>query len=99
MIVIGDSDFLSDRFASNSVENISFGTEAVSWLSQEQSLAEIQLKQTANRQLVFEDETQVSLVKYGNMALAFAIPIIIGGTRIVRRKSLRKLSYGQNNDE
>src|SRR5690606_766816 len=42
-VVIGDSDFLTDNFVTNTPENLAFGLESIAWLTQEQSLAEIQL--------------------------------------------------------
>lgn len=98
MIVVGDSDFLADQYVTATPENLAFGIEAASWLSQEQSLAEIQLKQRSSNQLLFQNQSQISLVKYGNLALAVVLPLIIGSVRLVRRRSLRNLSYSQANE-
>lgn len=94
MIVVGDSNFLTESIVPNSPENIAFGLESVAWLSQEQSLAELQLKQTQQRNLIFQDQTQISLVKYGNLGFAFALPFLVGAVRIVTRRNLRFKTYG-----
>lgn len=93
LIVVGDSDFLSDQFLNYSPENLGFGIEVVSFLAQEESLAEIQLKQIAKRNLVFENQTQVMMIKYGNMALAFVLPFVFGSFWLIRRRGLRRFNY------
>lgn len=92
-IVVGDSDFLTNNFVTNTPENLAFGIESTAWLSQEQSLAQIQLKQRKQRSLLFQDDTQISLVRYGNMAFALIVPLLIGLVRLVSRNSLRKQKY------
>lgn len=93
MVIVGDSDFLSDQFVQNSPENLAFGMEALSWLSQEESLAGIQIKNKIERKLLFENQTQIALVKYGNMLLAFLLPAGFGIFRLMRRRNLRKFTY------
>ena len=67
--------------------------EIISFLAQEDSLAAIQLKQTALKKLVFENSAQIMLVKYGNMALVVVLPLMIAFWRITRRRGLRRFSY------
>lgn len=93
VVVVGDSDFLTDRFVKNLPENMAFGLEALSWLSQEESLAGIQIKQKRERRLFFENRTQMALIKYGNMLLAFLGPAGYGGYRLIRRRGLRRFKY------
>lgn len=93
MVVVGDSDFLTNQFVQNSLENLGLGLEAISWLGQEDSLAGIKLKQKSASQLIFENKTQVSFIKYGNMALALLLPIGFGAYRLMKRKNLKKFSY------
>ncbi|OGZ58428.1 MAG: hypothetical protein A3B96_04260 [Candidatus Spechtbacteria bacterium RIFCSPHIGHO2_02_FULL_43_15b] len=93
IIVVSDSDFLVDQFASASKANVAFGMEALSWLSQEQSLGSIRVKQLAERKLLFEDNTQKFLLKYGNLAFVVLLPIGFSAWRMMRRRGLRKLTY------
>lgn len=93
MIIVGDSDFISDQFVQSMPENAAFAVEAISWLGQEESLAGIQIKQKAERRLLFENGTQLAVVKYGNMLFAFLVPIGFGAFRLIRRRRLRKFSY------
>jgi len=92
-LIVGDADFLSDNFVSNTTENLAFGIESMAWLSQEQSLAQIQLKQRKSRNLLFQDDTQISLVRYGNIAFAVIFPLLIGLVRFIGRNSLKKQRY------
>lgn len=93
LVVVGDSDILKDEYAGASTENIAFGMEAISWLSQEQSLAGIQVKQQVARPLVFENPTQMSVVKYANLSIVFLFPTAIALLRFAHRRSLRKRQY------
>lgn len=96
MIIVGDSDFMSDQFAQNSPESVAFGIGALSWLGQEESLASIRIKQKTERRLLFENATQVSMVKYGNLILAFLVPAGYGLFRLMRRRGLRRFTYSSN---
>ncbi len=93
IIVVGDSDFLTDQFLQNAPENLTFGMNAFAWLSQEESLAGIPTRQAGSRKLMIENATQTGLIKYGNFAIAALIPAAIGFTRLLRRRNLRKLNY------
>lgn len=93
MVIVGDSDFLTDQFSGSSSENTGFGLEAISYLAQEKSLTEIQLKQREIPQLLFKDQNQTTMIKYGSMGISFFIPLGFGLYRLLRRKNLRKLQY------
>lgn len=93
LIVVSDSDFLTNQFADQKYSNLAFGIEAISWLAEEESLAGIQLRQRKERVLIFENNTQKTLVKYGNLGLALLLPLAIGGFRMLRRRALRKARY------
>ncbi len=93
LIVVADSDFLNDEFIASSPQNLAFGLESISWLSQSQSLAEIQLKQRQPRPLIFEDASQPQLIKYANLGLTLILPVVIGLTRLMRRRKLATLTY------
>jgi len=93
MVVVGDSDFLSDNFVSGSADNIVFGMGAFSWLGQEDSLASIRLKQAVERNLFFENSSQMSMVEYGNMIIILLIPGVGGAIVLWRRRSLKKREY------
>ena len=93
IIVISDSDFLTDSYVQNAPEGIAFGMESLSWLSQEDSLAGIKLKQVGQNSLIFKNDADIALVKYGNLAFAFLLPLGLGLFMMWRRKSLSKKNY------
>ncbi len=93
IVAVGNSSFLADQFMQRSPENLAFGMGAVSWLAHDDSIAAIQLKQNVERKLVFGNDTQIALVKYGNMAFALIALLGAGLYRFLRRRSLRHLTY------
>lgn len=93
IFVASDSEFLTDALTQNSPENLAFGLNLISYLSQEDSLGSIQIKQTATRKLNFDNQSQVKFVKYGNLALVGLFPILVSILVIWRRRGLKKFSY------
>ena len=93
LVAVGDSDFVSGQFAQDLSENIALALASVSWLAGEESLSGIQLRQQGGRRLMFTNATQVGLVKYGNMALVFVVPLGLGFIRLSRRRNLREQKY------
>jgi len=94
IIVVGNSDFMTDGMAQNFQENLFFAVNGISWLGQEESLGEIKSKQMIDHRLVFQNRTQMKVVKYFNLGLAAILPLGYGVLRIWRRRGLRKFSYG-----
>lgn len=86
--VVADSDFLSAQFEDGSGQAAALGSGLVSWLAKEESLAGVQARRQAQRNLTFENETQVAVVKYGNLGLAVVLPIGLWIYRWRRRKLL-----------
>lgn len=93
IMVISDSDFMTDIFAQNTAQGLLFGIGALSWLGQEDSLADIKLVQTGQNQLVFEKSSQVNSVKYLNLGIAIIVPAGFGLYRIMSRRKKREFSY------
>lgn len=93
IIVAGDSDFLTEQFTQRIPENLALGIEMISWLAQEESLAGIRLRTQAKPELLFENSTQISLVKFGNLALAVGIPGLSGFVYLVLLRSRKKKEF------
>ena len=93
IVVVGDSDFLTDQFVQNAPENLAFGVDAVSWLAETPSLAGLRIKTAQPRQLIFENKTQIALVKYGTMGFAGLAPALFGAFVLLRRRSLGKSRF------
>lgn len=93
IIVIGDSDFISDSYIQGVPENFAFGLEAVSYLAQENSLAGIKLKQEASRPLAFDSPKQTVWVQYGNIGGVLLVLVLAGLILIGGRRKMRTLTY------
>jgi ABC-2 type transport system permease protein len=93
IIVIGDSDFLTDDYVQGVPENIAFGMEILSYLAQEDSLAGIKIKQEASHPLSFTDPKQTTWVRYGNMLGTLAVLVGTGVFLISRRRKMRTMTY------
>lgn len=93
IIVIGDSDFLTDNYVQGVPENIAFGMETLSYLAQENSLAGIKLKQEASHPLSFTDPKQTVWVRYGNMLGTLGVLMLVGIVLIGRRRKMRTMTY------
>jgi ABC-2 type transport system permease protein len=93
LIAVGDSEFLTDQYVINSPGNLSFAIGAMSWMAQEKSMAGIKIKNDEQRKMIFANQSEVSVVKYGNIAFIFLVPFIYGFMRIYRRRKLQDIKY------
>ncbi len=93
IVVTGDSDFLTDQMVGNNATNLAFALNAFSWMTEQESLGDIQVKQRAAPRLVFSSAGQQSMLQYGNLILAAGLPILLGLSRLLRRRKLGKFTY------
>lgn len=93
IIIVGEADFLNDDNVRGNPSNFAFGLEAISWLSQESALAQIKVKNLADRKFVFEKETDPLLIKFGNMAFILVTVSGYGGWRLFRRRRMKEKAY------
>ncbi|UCF21031.1 MAG: Gldg family protein [Gemmatimonadota bacterium] len=94
VVVVGDADFLDDRFLRNAPENLVFALNAIDWLTQTEALLGIRSKSPTPRPLVFSSDVQKAGVKYINLIgvpLAF---VIFGAFRMLRRRRQTRQVYG-----
>ena len=93
VVVIGSSDFASDRNAQNAPENLSVVLNAVDWLGQDESLISIRAKVRTPPPLVFSSDTVRDGVKYANV---FGVPVLLivaAAVHLWRRRQLSKRPY------
>lgn len=88
VIVVGNSDFLQDRFVQGTASNLAFGLNAVDWLAQDEALIGIRAKNRTPPALVFSSETKRDLVKYANI---IGIPLLIIALAILRLLKRRQM--------
>lgn len=93
MVIVGDSDFLTDQFVGNNQANLSFGLEAVAWLGQESSLGSIAAKNASERKFSFTTASEPNMIKFGNIAFAVLVPSVYGMWHLYRRNRKKRFSY------
>ena len=93
LVVVGSSDFASDRYTRNAPENVVFVENAIDWLAQDDALIGIRSKNRAPPPLVFTSTTTRSAVKYGNV-IGVPVLLVIGGVlRLWRRRQTTRRTY------
>ncbi|MCY3542733.1 MAG: Gldg family protein [Chloroflexi bacterium] len=97
LVVVGDSDWLTDPFVNQAQENLALGLNLIDWLAQEENLAEIRSKVITTRNLTFSSPTHRSVVQLANVAGIPIVFIALGIIRYVtrRRKGLRTYIRGE----
>jgi len=77
-------------------DNVNFATNAIDWLSDDTGLIDLRTKGVTNRPLKQLDDTEKSLIKYGNVILPIALILIIGFIR-KQRYNVKKQKWIQGN--
>lgn len=82
IVIMGDSDWLTDQFVQNAGENLNFGLNLISGLTSGEVLSEIRAKAITSGRLMIPSLAAQELLKYGNLGLAVMLPLGVG---LVRR--------------
>ena len=93
LVVVGSSDFASDRYVRNSPENVMFVENAIDWLAQDEALIGIRSKNRAPPPLVFTSAATRSAVKYGNIIGVPLLLVVAGVLRLWRRRQTTRRVY------
>jgi len=98
VVVLGSSHMLNDALLGQSeggggASNLALGLAAVSWLSQDESLAAIKAKSDTRRPFGFEDERIQTLVSYGTMTCSILTSILVGLLFYLRRRARTRFTY------
>jgi len=81
MVVVGDADFLEDRFVRGNVQNLIFATNAIDWLLQDERLIRIRSKDRTPPPLVFATPLERDLFKWANL---LGVPVLVGLFGLIR---------------
>ena len=95
LVVVGDSDWVTDPLIARADENLALALNLVDWLAQEDALASIRSKVITNRQLLFGSALHLNLVQYANIAGVPLLFIILGTFRFLRRRSIGLRTYSR----
>lgn len=93
VIVVGDADFVTDRFAQNAQDNVAFALNAADWLAQDEDLIGIRSKDVEPPPLSFDSATTHQLVEYGNFIALPALVAIVGLVHLLRRRGRSRQPY------
>lgn len=88
IILIGNSDFLTDQYLQNSSDNTAFAGAVLSYLTGSDSLAGIKIKQSGIKKFSFPSQTAPSVIKILNLALILILPAVFALIRYLKRKNL-----------
>lgn len=93
LVVVGNAEFVSDRYLGSAPEGLVFALNAVDWLAQDDALIAIRSKSRQPPPLRFESEVLRDLVKWGNVAGVPLLLIVAGSVRLWRRRQRTRLTY------
>ncbi len=95
LVVVGDSDFLTDAYVNSNPSAILFALNSVDWLAQDEQLISVRSKQRQMSSLVFEKEGQKNTVKYINL---IGLPVLVaafGFAYLYKRKKITNRQYSK----
>lgn len=91
MIIVGDSDFLTENFSKTVKGNVSFGLNAIDWLASDELLMSLRTKHRQPNALIFTSPQQKNALKIGNMVGVPLFIAIVGFIRLtLRRKKIKQ---------
>jgi ABC-type uncharacterized transport system involved in gliding motility auxiliary subunit/ABC-type transport system involved in multi-copper enzyme maturation permease subunit len=88
VVVVGTSDFASDRYAQPGGGGLAFVLNAIDWLAQDDALVAIRSKSRRPPALAFASAVTRDVVKWGNMAGVPILLVVVGAARLVWRRRL-----------
>jgi ABC-type uncharacterized transport system involved in gliding motility auxiliary subunit/ABC-type transport system involved in multi-copper enzyme maturation permease subunit len=92
-VVIGSSDFATDRFVQGAPENLALTLNAIDWLAQDEDLIAIRSKDRRPTPLVFKTDTERELAQYANLIGLPVLVALAGIAHLVRRRRRTRDQY------
>jgi ABC-type uncharacterized transport system involved in gliding motility auxiliary subunit len=86
IVLVGNMDFATDRYASSATENAIFALNAIDWLAQDEALISIRSRDRRPPRLLFSSPTLQQGVKYTNLAVLPVLVAVAGIVRLVGRR-------------
>jgi ABC-type uncharacterized transport system involved in gliding motility auxiliary subunit/ABC-type transport system involved in multi-copper enzyme maturation permease subunit len=75
VVLVGNMEFATDRYASSATQNAVLALNAIDWLAQDDALIAIRSRDRRPPRLIFSSPTLQQGVKYANLVL---LPLIVG---------------------
>ena len=95
LIVMGDSEWITDSLANRNPDNVLLALNLVDWLAQEDALASIRNKVVSSRLLLFESSTHKEIARFANVLGVPLFFIVIGLVRFILRRGVSLRTYSR----
>jgi len=92
-VVVGSSDFASDRFVQFAPENLGLALNAVDWLAQDEELIAIRSKDRQPVPLVFKSAVERDIAKYANLIGLPLLVALFGLAHLIQRRRRTRDPY------
>jgi ABC-type uncharacterized transport system involved in gliding motility auxiliary subunit len=92
-VVVGSSDFATDRFVQFAPENLGLALNAVDWLAQDEELIAIRSKDRQPVPLVFTSAVERDVAKYANLIGLPLLVALLGLAHLVQRRRRTRDPY------
>ncbi len=92
-VVVGSTDFATDRFIQSAPENLSLVLNATDWLAQDEDLIAIRSKDRRPVPLVFATAAEREFAKYANIVGLPVLVVLIGLAHLLRRRRRTRDPY------
>ena len=86
IVLVGNMEFATDRYAGSATENAIFALNAIDWLAQDEALISIRSRDRRPPRLLFSSLRLQQGVKYANLAAIPVLIAVLGIVRLVRRR-------------
>ena len=93
MIVVGDSDWITDNMVSRYPDQLALAINYIDWLAEDDALAAIRSKDISFRPLLFDSDTHRNLVQYGNLIGVPVLLVLLGLIRFLMRRRVQRKVY------
>jgi ABC-type uncharacterized transport system involved in gliding motility auxiliary subunit len=86
LVLVGNMEFATDRYASSAQENVVLALNAVDWLSQDEALISIRSRDRRPPRLLFSTPALQQGVKYLNVIGVPLLIAVVGALRLLNRR-------------
>lgn len=93
LVVVTDSEFITDDFAQGNTNNAEFGLGILQWVSSDNVMASIRRKSGENPVYTFNSQIQATIVQYANLIVPPAGVILFGVWHLLKRKKLYQRKF------
>jgi ABC-2 type transport system permease protein len=93
IVLVGDADFLTNRFLAANQDNVAFARNAVDWLARDESLIGIRSKERQPPTLLYSSLQSRDTARYACLVGVPMLLVLVGFLRLLRRRRLSALTW------